>query len=286
MDQAAELGAVRRAYAKHITFAAGVGDERIEDAFATLRREDFLGPGPWKIAGAPRTYRDTPSADPLYLYQDVLIALNAEKELNNGKPSFLAYLISLARLARGERAVHVGAGVGYYTAAMAHLVGESGHVMAIEYEADLAARAAENLADYRQVEVVHGDGASCTIDPADVICVNAGASYPADTWLDALKDGGRLILPLCVGYNGPSGLAGSRGAIFLIERHGSQFSARWMSPTVIYPCIGMRDDQAEASLAEAFKRGGAEKVSRLYRGGELAEDNCWARGEGWALAYS
>jgi protein-L-isoaspartate O-methyltransferase len=32
--------------------------------------------------------------------------------------------------------------------------------------------------------------------PADVIYVNAGATRPADVWLDRLKEGGRLILPL------------------------------------------------------------------------------------------
>jgi protein-L-isoaspartate O-methyltransferase len=30
----------------------------------------------------------------------------------------------------------------------------------------------------------------------DVIYVNAGAIRPADSWLDGLRDGGRLILPL------------------------------------------------------------------------------------------
>ena len=30
---------------------------------------------------------------------------------------------------------------------------------------------------------------------ADVILVNAGATRPAERWLDGLRDGGRLILP-------------------------------------------------------------------------------------------
>ena len=44
-----ELDIVRRAYAKHVMAAAGVADERVETAFATVPREQFLGPGPWPI---------------------------------------------------------------------------------------------------------------------------------------------------------------------------------------------------------------------------------------------
>jgi protein-L-isoaspartate(D-aspartate) O-methyltransferase len=33
-------------------------------------------------------------------------------------------------------------------------------------------------------------------EPADVIYVNAGATRPAASWLEQLKEGGRLILPL------------------------------------------------------------------------------------------
>jgi protein-L-isoaspartate O-methyltransferase len=53
-----------------------------------------------------------------------------------------------------------------------------------------------NLAQTPHVRVVHGDGTRATFDPADVIYVNAGATRPADVWLDRLKEGGRLILPL------------------------------------------------------------------------------------------
>jgi protein-L-isoaspartate(D-aspartate) O-methyltransferase len=31
-------------------------------------------------------------------------------------------------------------------------------------------------------------------EPADVIYVNAGVTQPVESWLDRLKDGGRMIL--------------------------------------------------------------------------------------------
>ena len=49
MDRETELGLVRRAYAKEIMATAGIPDARVEAAFAEVRREDFLGPGPWSI---------------------------------------------------------------------------------------------------------------------------------------------------------------------------------------------------------------------------------------------
>jgi protein-L-isoaspartate(D-aspartate) O-methyltransferase len=70
--------------------------------------------------------------------------------------------------------VHVGAGVGYYTAILAELVGAEGRVTAIEFDAELAARPAVNLAQTPHVRAVHGDGTRVVFDPADVIYVNAG----------------------------------------------------------------------------------------------------------------
>jgi len=32
-----------------VTAAAGVDDGRVEVAFAAIKREDFLGPGPWPV---------------------------------------------------------------------------------------------------------------------------------------------------------------------------------------------------------------------------------------------
>jgi protein-L-isoaspartate(D-aspartate) O-methyltransferase len=57
------------------------------------------------------------------------------------------------RIHRWATVIHVGAGTGYYTAILAHLVGPEGRVHAYEIEADIAARAAENLAGYPNVRV-------------------------------------------------------------------------------------------------------------------------------------
>jgi protein-L-isoaspartate(D-aspartate) O-methyltransferase len=123
------------------------------------------------------------------------------------------------------------------------------------------------------------------LEPADVIYVNAGASRPADPWLDALRDGGRMVLPLTVSYTAEDGRQMTRGALFLIERQAESFSARCKSTTFIYPCAGARDTASEAALAAAFEKGNVAKVTRLYRTNDIPEERCWLRAPGWSLAY-
>jgi protein-L-isoaspartate(D-aspartate) O-methyltransferase len=200
-----------------------------------------------------------------------------------------AHLIHQAAPAAGAHVVHIGTGTGYYTAVMAHLVGPSGRVTGIEYEPELAARAKANFAGYPNVEIIEGDGALVPFDEADVIYVNAGCTRPAESWLDRLADGGRLILPMTsdqgFGAKSLEGVA-KAGAVFRIERRAGDYLAYWISPVAIFPCAGSRDEASERTLAEAFARGGWQKVTRLYRDQEIPEERCWVRGAGWSLAYS
>ena len=287
MDLQTELRIIRAAYAKQILAAATVaGNPRLVSAFAAIPREDFLGPGPWLMWRWTR-YVSTPEADPIYLYTNDLVALVSERNLNNGQPSLHAYLMHQAAPAAGEHVVHVGTGTGYYTAILAHLVGPSGRVTGIEYDPELAAKARASLASYPNVTIVEGDGAQVPFDTADIVYVNAGCTRPAPRWLDSLTDGGRLILPMTSdkGFGGQAERIERAGAVFRIERSGEEYHASWISPVAIIPCAGSRDTTSERALAEAFGRGGWEKVTRLYRNQEIAEERCWVHGPDWCLAY-
>ena len=276
----AELAIVRRAYAKQVTMRYNAAHPRVEAAFATVRREAFLGLGPWPIVlrTHPHPYVTTPDDDPVYLYQDVFVGLVPDRNLNNGQPSGHAMLMAHADPLPGEHAVHIGAAVGYYTAILAHMVGSDGRVTAIEYEPGLAARLRANFAGQPNVRTVQGDGTKIDFAPAEVIYVNAGATRPVDFWLDRLKDGGRMILALTRDKD-------TVGAWFLIERRGDGFLAKWISAAGLFPCEGARDAESERALVTALEKGGWDRVTRLLRCGDAPEEQCWLKGPDWCLAY-
>jgi protein-L-isoaspartate(D-aspartate) O-methyltransferase len=151
----------RQHYAEELRFTAKLGSRVIVDAFATVPRERFLGPGPWRVLSpmAMAEYWTTQDADPRHLYHDVLIAIDEERRLNNGQPSLWARMYDHLELSRGEHVVHVGAGTGYYSAILAQIVGRAGRVTAIEVDPILAARAKESLAAaWPQAAVFAADG--------------------------------------------------------------------------------------------------------------------------------
>jgi protein-L-isoaspartate(D-aspartate) O-methyltransferase len=178
----------------------------------------------------------------------------------------------------GEHVVHIGAAVGYYTAILAHMVGGSGRVTAIEYDLSLAARLAANFAGQPNVRTVQGDGTKIDFDPAEVIYVNAGATRPADIWLDRLKDGGRMILALTRDKD-------TVGAWFRIERRCEEFFAKGFSTAGLFPCEGARDADSERALVAALDKGGWDRVTRLYRRDDMPAEQCWLKGPDWCLVY-
>ena len=276
----AELAIVRRAYAKQVMLPYNAGHPRVEAAFAAVRREAFLGPGPWPII-APllkHPYVTTPDDDLVYLYQDVFVGLIPKRRLNNGNPSGHAMLMAHADPRAGDHAVHIGAGVGYYTAILAHMVGSGGRVTAIEYDPGLAQRLKANFAEEPNVRAVQGDGTGIDFDPADVIYLNAGATRPVDLWLDRLKDGGRMILALTRDKD-------TGGPFFLIERRGDGFLAKWLFLGSLFPCEGARDAESERALVAALEKGGGDRVTHLYRRGDVSEERCWLKGPDWCLTY-
>ena len=113
--------------------------------------------------------------------------------------------------------------------------------------------------------MIDGGAAAAPFDPADGITVNAGATHSPAAWLDALKPGGRMTLPLTTdeGWRAfdPAKIA-RRGAVFPIERDRRGYRARWLSPVAIYPCAGARDPASDAALRRAFGRGGWAAAQR------------------------
>ena len=193
------LQTIRRWYADDLRLRTPVlRNPSVVEAFATVPRENFLGPGPWTIVpfNRPKEPFTTPDDAPHWLYHDILVAIDPARGLNNGQPSFWAHNFEHLDLQRGERVLQIGAGTGYYSAILAEIVGPAGRVTAVEFDADLAARARAALAPWRHVEVVAGDGRLHDAGEVDAVVAFAGSTHPAPLWLDRLADNGRLMMPL------------------------------------------------------------------------------------------
>ncbi len=272
LDRTARL---RKAYAARIARLAGVTDPRIEAAYAAVPREDYAGPPPWHVSGGG--FGAVRESDLDRLYDDVLIAIDAGRGINNGQPSLHAMCIEALALKEGDTVVQIGAGAGYYTAILAHLVGPTGKVFAYEIEPDIAAHAQANLARFPQVEVRARSGVEEDLPKADAIYVNAAASHPVRAWLDALKPGGRLLFPLQA--------ARSSGAMLLITRPNEEASvwpAKLLGGVVFIACEGAQDAAMGRKLDDAFRHGGGYRV-RSLRFGEPPAQGVWLQGDGWAL---
>jgi protein-L-isoaspartate(D-aspartate) O-methyltransferase len=277
-----ELDLRRRFYAEEIEAVGRLRSQALVDALAAVPRERFLRPGPWTVmaetdftGAGPAKTRQTPDADPARVYHNIGVAIDPARQLFNGQPATLAPWIDALEIARGARVLHIGAGLGYYTAVMAHCAGPSGRVLALEADAALTADAAANLASIPWVTIRNEDATAPFTGPFDAILVNAGVTHPLDPWLDALAPGGRMILPLTASMPamGPIG----KGFVFLVRRAEDGFTARLTGFVAIYSALGIRDESVNAQLGKAMTAGPqkAQGVTRLRRDPHEPSASCW-----------
>jgi protein-L-isoaspartate(D-aspartate) O-methyltransferase len=279
------LERARREFAEKIRAIVGLRTERLAEALATVRREDFLGPGPWRVMrleAAGRGYVWTPDDDPRHIQDNVLVAIDAGRYLNNGEPAALLRWLDDLALAPGERVLHVGCGVGYYTAIAAAAV-PGGRVLGVELDPRLAELARRRLAGTPNTAVLAGDG---TVPAAagffDAIFVNAGATEPLAAWRDALAPGGRLLLPLTA----PMRRAGfGAGFMLLVTRRERGFAARFTSTVGVIDCGGgARTPEGARRLRIAYERGGQERVRSLREDAHAPAADCWLHAETFCLS--
>jgi protein-L-isoaspartate(D-aspartate) O-methyltransferase len=230
--------------------ASGSTDPRFERAFELVRREAFVGPGPWHINVYQRTV-ETPGVDPVFLYQNVLVRLDAAKGINNGEPFLHAAWMGAVEPKAGDAICHIGAGTGYYSAILSILALPGGTVKAFEIDENLARRARDNLEPFENVEVIQGDATRLPLPLSDLIYVNAGVVTPPVGWLTALRTGGRMIFPWR-----PSQ---ATGLAIVISRLHAGFSVKPLMASYFIPCAGAADaaeclkipDQREAWSARS-----------------------------------
>jgi protein-L-isoaspartate(D-aspartate) O-methyltransferase len=253
-----DLAAARARYVETIARRERIASKRLLAALSAVPREDFLAKGPWRIKSeAARSYRLTLDADPVHLYDNVLVAIDARRKLDTGLPSLWAHFIDLLDVGEKDRVVQIGCGLGYFSAVLSHIVGPKGKVLAIECDARLASRAANYLGAYRNVAVVHADGCEDIGEPADVVIVHAGFSHPHPLWLQALRPRGRLLVPLTQ--------RDREGAALKITRRAKGFEAEAVQQIRIFPGHGRGTTALDDRVADWWQRASALAPLRFRR---------------------
>ena len=149
-------------------------------------------------------------------------------------------------------------------------------VDAFEIEPKLAQRASANVADLSNVTIHSRSASEGLLPECDVVYVSAGATGPLDSWLDALRPGGRLLLPVTPGQ-------GAGGMLLITRSAAESFDARFICRALFIPCAGARDEETAQRLTEAFKREDFKDVKSLRRH-TAPDESCWCAGPGWWLS--
>jgi len=289
-----DLDLRRRFYAEELEAVCKLRSPALVDAFATVPREQFLRPGPWTVLadsdflmGAGARTRLTPDADPGRVYHNIAVAIDPARQLFNGQPGTLGVWIDALGLSPGNRVLHVGCGLGYYTAVIGQCVGPIGGVVAFEVDEALAAEAKRNLAPFPSIDVRQGDGSERLDDTFDGILVNAGVTHPLDVWLDALAAGGRMVLPLTVAMGPHLG----KGVVMVVAKDAgsadaAELSARVLTMVAIYSAVGLRDNELNDRLGKALAGSPMQwqAIKRLRRDEHQPAASRWLHGPSFCFS--
>lgn len=156
----------------------GIGEQHILDAFLAVPREEFI-----REEYAHLAYGDHP--------------LPIEAGQTISQPYIVALTIQAAAIRPGDKVLEVGAGSGYAAAVISRIAGE---VIGIERQHDLVEIARERMRrlGYDNVEIVEGDGTRGCPEhaPFDAIVAAASGSHVPKAFIEQLKDGGRIVMPV------------------------------------------------------------------------------------------
>src|SRR4051794_27471178 len=156
--------------------------EALDRAFAAAPRTAFLPP-----AQVPHAHEDHP--------------LPIGSGQTSSQPSTVRRMLELLDVRPGQRVLDVGAGSGWTTALLGHLVGEQGRVVGVELQPELATWGAANVAacglDRAGVEPAVPDVLGRPdLAPFDRVLVSAQSRTLPDELVAQVADDGVLVAPV------------------------------------------------------------------------------------------
>lgn len=117
-----------------------------------------------------------------------------------------------------------------------------------------------------------------TLPAADVVWVDAGATRIPAAWLDALRPGGRLAVPLTALRAPVRAVRFMRshiGRVLFVRREPAGWAARFGDGLAIMALHGGRDPDEQRVLDAAYREGGVSQVRSLRRDAHEREPACW-----------
>lgn len=157
---------------------------RIIKAFKKINRADFVPQG---------LKNNAYINEPLYIGEGQTIS----------QPYTVAFMIELLQPELGDKIFEIGFGSGWQTAILAEIIGGEGKIFAVERIKKLFEFGTKNISKYNFikkgiVEVILGDATRGLkkYAPFDKIVAAASGNKMPKAWLNELKVGGRLVLPV------------------------------------------------------------------------------------------
>jgi protein-L-isoaspartate(D-aspartate) O-methyltransferase len=149
------------------------------------------------------------------------------------QPFVVALMTQLLELQPDSRVLEIGTGSGYQAAILAELAGE---VFSIEVVPELASEAASRLdrLGYRNVQVRTGNGRDGWPEaaPFDAVIVTAGADSIPPALVEQLRTGGRLVIPVDVGWG--------QDLRACVKGEDGRLRERSVLPVIFVPLVGGR----------------------------------------------
>jgi protein-L-isoaspartate(D-aspartate) O-methyltransferase len=178
VDTMTSFAAEREAMVERQLRRRGITEAEILDAFRAVPREQFI------------------SEDYAHLaYGDHPLPIEANQTIS--QPYIVALTIQAAAIRPGDKVLEVGAGSGYAAAVISRIAGQ---VIGIERQHDLVEVARERMRrlGYDNVAIIEGDGTKgCSQEaPFDAIVAAASGSHVPQPFIDQLKNGGRIVMPV------------------------------------------------------------------------------------------
>ena len=183
--------------------------DSIAKAFQEVRRADFL----------PQEVQELASLD---------TALPIGQGQTSSQPTVVAFMLGKLAAKEGEKVLDIGAGSGWTSALLSHIVGSKGKVVGIELVPELAECAKENLAARKNVLFFCADGSKGYPPEAlyDHILVSAALHKKElpKAWKEQLKDKGNIVVPI-------------ENSIWVFTKNGDQFDEKEYKGFVFVPFI-------------------------------------------------